>query len=113
GPVDVSRWLRVLPTDGTVPPMPGWRWIAVPGHTPGQVAFWRRSDRALIAADAFVTTAQESAYAVAVQEPEVHGPPMYYTQDWGASHESVRRLAALEPDVAITGHGRPMHGPAL
>ena len=41
GPVDVSRWLHLLPGDGSVPPMPGWKWIAVPGHTPGQVAFSR------------------------------------------------------------------------
>lgn len=113
GPVNVSRWLKLLPSDGAIPPLPGWRWIAVPGHTPGQVALWREADRALIAADAFITTAQESAYAVTAQEPELHGPPMYYTQDWDAARESVRRLAALEPELAITGHGRPLHGPAL
>ena len=113
GPVDVSRWLRMLPPDGGVPPMPGWRWIHAPGHTPGQVALWRESDRALIAADAFVTTAQESVYAVTTQKVEMHGPPMYYTQDWAASKATVQRLAGLEPEFAITGHGRAMQGPAL
>lgn len=113
GPVDVGRWLRVLPADGSVPPLPGWQWVHAPGHTPGQVALWRGADRTLVAADAFVTTAQESAYAVAVQAPEMHGPPMYYTQDWAAARDSVRRLAAMEPELAIAGHGRPMHGPAL
>jgi len=112
-PVDVSDWLKTQPEDGAVPPMPGWRWIHVPGHSVGQVALWREADRSLIAGDAFVTTAQESAYAVAVQEPELHGPPMYFTVDWPAAHASVKTLAALEPERAITGHGRPLEGAAL
>ena len=44
----------------------------------------------MIVGDAFVTTAQESAYAVAVQEPEMHGPPRYFTPDWAAARASVR-----------------------
>ncbi|HEY0368610.1 MAG TPA: MBL fold metallo-hydrolase, partial [Chthoniobacterales bacterium] len=75
GPYNVSRWLQPLPADGSVPHMPGWRWIHVPGHTVGQIALWREGDRVLLPADAFITTRQESAYAVAVQKPELHGPP--------------------------------------
>lgn len=110
GPVDVSRWLRPLPADGTVPGMHGWRWLHTPGHTVGHVSLWREEDRAVIAGDAFITTNQESAYAVAVQKPELHGPPMYYTPDWPSARDSVRRLAALEPELAITGHGRALRG---
>ena len=113
GPVDVAGCLETLPEDGSVPGMPGWRWIHVPGHTPGQVALWHEADRTLIAADAFITTAQESAYAAAVQRPELHGPPMYYTQAWDEARESVRRLAALRPELVITGHGRAMEGQAM
>ncbi|WP_298962009.1 MBL fold metallo-hydrolase [uncultured Methylobacterium sp.] len=112
-PVDVSERLHPLPEDGTVPPLPGWRWIPTPGHTPGHVSFWREADRALIAGDAVITTAQESAYAVAVQEPELHGPPAYFTPDWDAAERSVRILAGLEPDLAVTGHGRAARGPGL
>ena len=112
-PVDVSSRLRLLPADGSVPPMPGWRWLHTPGHSPGHVSFWREADRSLIVGDAFVTTAQESAYAVAMQAPEVHGPPMYLTLDWPAAGGSVRSLAALGPERAITGHGRPLQGPEL
>ena len=110
GPINVSRWLQTLPGDWSVPGMPGWQWIHVPGHTPGQVALWRAADGTVIAADAFITTAQESAYAVAVQRPEMHGPPMYYTQDWQQARASVERLAALEAELAITGHGPAMRG---
>jgi glyoxylase-like metal-dependent hydrolase (beta-lactamase superfamily II) len=113
GPIDVSRWLKTLPADGTIPVMPGWRWLPTPGHSPGHVSFWRQADRTLIAGDAFITTAQESAYAVATQSPEMHGPPMYYTTDWESARNSVRELSGLEPELAVTGHGPAMHGPAM
>ncbi len=113
GPIDVSRWLKPLPDDGSVPGMPGWRWLHTPGHTPGHVSLWREADRLLVAGDAFVTTKQESAYAVAVQKPEVHGPPMYYTPDWESARTSVERLTALEPEAVVTGHGRVMRGAEL
>lgn len=110
GPVDVSRRLLTLPADGAVPGMAGWRWIHTPGHTPGHVSLWRERDRTLLAGDAFITTAQESAYAVVTQREEMHGPPAYYTQDWDAARESVQRLARLEPELVVTGHGRAMQG---
>jgi glyoxylase-like metal-dependent hydrolase (beta-lactamase superfamily II) len=110
GPINVGKRLRTLPADGSVPGMPGWRWIPTPGHTPGHVSFWRDRDRTIIAGDAFITTKQESVYAVAKQEPEMHGPPMYYTPDWEDARVSVCKLAALEPELAVTGHGRAMKG---
>ncbi len=112
-PIDVKRWLHALPEDGSVPGMPGWRWLHTPGHAAGHVSLWRESDRALIAGDAFVTTAQESLYSVITQEPELHGPPMYFTPDWQAARMSVEKLAALKPALAVTGHGRAMAGPAM
>ncbi len=113
GPVDVATRLHVLPEDGTLPLMPGWRWLHTPGHAVGHCSFWREADRALIAGDAVITTAQESAYSALSQEPELHGPPMYYTQDWPSARRSAEILAALEPETLITGHGRPMRGDAM
>ncbi|HEU4753039.1 MAG TPA: MBL fold metallo-hydrolase [Armatimonadota bacterium] len=113
GPVNVGRRLAALPADGSVPEMAGWRWVHTPGHTPGHVSFWREADRMLLAGDAFITTRQESAYSVATQKPEMHGPPQYYTQDWEKARASVERLAALEPETAVTGHGPAMRGPAM
>lgn len=43
----------------------------------------------------------------------MHGPPMYYTSDWDSARESVRTLAALEPELVVTGHGRAMQGPDM
>lgn len=113
GPVDVGSWLRPLPSDGSVPMMPGWRWIHTPGHTPGHVSLWRESDRTLLAGDAFITTNQESAYAAFFEKPEMHGPPTYFTIDWHAARDSVATLACLFPEIVISGHGRAMKGPHM
>jgi glyoxylase-like metal-dependent hydrolase (beta-lactamase superfamily II) len=113
GPIDIGDHLNLLPADGTVPDMPGWQWLHTPGHTPGHVSLWHQMRRQLIAGDAFITTGQESVYEAASQQLEMHGPPQYFTPDWGQARRSVRALAALEPELAITGHGRPVSGPLL
>lgn len=112
-PVNVGARLHDLPADGSVPPMPGWHWLHTPGHSVGHVSLWREADRVLIAGDAFVTTRQESAYQALTQALEMHGPPMYFTVDWEAAEASVQALAALQPNLAITGHGRALEGKPL
>ncbi len=112
-PVDVTRRLRPLPDDHSVPGMPGWRWLHTPGHSPGHVSLWRDEDRALIAGDAFVTTTAEFVYATALQSAELHGPPRYFTIDWEKAGASVAELAALDPDLVVCGHGRAMQGSGM
>lgn len=113
GPIDLGDRVRSLPDDASVPHLNGWEWIHTPGHTAGHVSLHRPADGVLIAGDAFVTVKQESLYAVATQKQEMHGPPAYFTPDWRDAHRSVQRLAALEPSVGATGHGKPMHGDEL
>jgi glyoxylase-like metal-dependent hydrolase (beta-lactamase superfamily II) len=112
-PVDVSARLQPLPSDNSVPGMAEWKWIHTLGHAPGHVSLWRERDRTIIAGDAFITTGQESAYEVMTQKPEIHGPPRYFTPDWSAAHRSVKVLAALAPNLVITGHGPALHGPQM
>lgn len=112
-PIDISGVLKELPDDGVIPELPGWEWLHVPGHAPGQVALFREKDRVLIAGDAFVTVKQDSFYEVLVQKTEVHGPPVYLTTNWEMAKESVEKLEALKPEVAITGHGSAMEGEEL
>ncbi|MGJ7921536.1 MBL fold metallo-hydrolase [Neobacillus sp. LXY-4] len=111
--IDLGEHVHPLPTDGSVPEMPGWKWIHTPGHTPGHISLFRESDRTLIVGDAFVTVKQESLYRVLVQEQEISGPPRYFTTDWTAAWDSVKRLEELKPSIAITGHGFPMVGEEL
>ena len=113
GPYNFGDRVRVLPEDGSIPEMPGWRWIHTPGHTPGHVALYRDEDRTLLAGDAFVTTQQESMLAVLLQKAKVCRPPGYYTPDWEAARRSVQELFMLRPETAATGHGRPMYGAQL
>ncbi len=112
-PIDLGTRLQTLPEDGSVPELPGWTYLHTPGHSPGHISFFREADRVLLAGDAFVTTRQESALSVMRQEPYLSGPPKYFTSDWRAAESSVAALAALEPAVAATGHGRPLRGAYL
>jgi glyoxylase-like metal-dependent hydrolase (beta-lactamase superfamily II) len=102
-----------LPPDGSVPGMPGWKWIHTPGHTEGHVSLFRESDRVLLPADAFTTVKQESLMSVITQDEQISGPPKYLTVDWKAAEESVKRLTALTPLLAIPSHGQPMKGEEL
>ena len=112
-PFDFGGRVQALAADGTVPGLPGWRWHHTPGHTFGHVSFFREADKVLVVGDAFTTVVGESAWATYTQKQLVHGPPAYFTPDWDAARDSVRKLAALRPEVAATGHGIAMHGEEL
>lgn len=112
-PINLGDRVQALPADGQVPFMKGYRWVQTPGHSLGHVSFFREEDQALIVGDAFVTVKQEYLYKVFTQEQEISGPPRYLTPDWEAAYQSVKRLAALKPAVAVTGHGLPMEGEKL
>ena len=112
-PFDFSGRVQALPADGSVPGLPGWRWVHTPGHTFGHVSFFREHDKVLVVGDAFTTVFAESGLGTITQKQEVHGPPAYFTPDWDAARDSVALLARLEPEVAATGHGIAMHGETL
>lgn len=112
-PLYLGERVRTLPANGSVPGMPGWRWLHTPGHTPGHVSLFREEDRVLVAGDAVVTTKQESMIAALTQRVEIHGPPAYATPDWRAAHRSAQAIAALEPRVLASGHGRVLAGDAV
>jgi len=94
-----------------LPGLKGWRAIETPGHTPGHVSFFREKDRVLLAGDAFTTVNQDSMIDMVTKRKEVCRPPVYYTPDWHEAHESVKKLADLDPEVLVAGHGVPMRGP--
>ncbi len=113
GPVNLGPRLRPFATgdgvDITLPEMPGWEIKHTPGHTPGHVSLFRPSDQTLLAGDAFCTTKPESFFEAALkQEPELHGPPAYFTSDWNQARHSVQLLAQLQPRTVAPGHGKPI-----
>ena len=113
GPIDLGDRIHTLPDSSTVPGLPEWRFFHTPGHSPGHISLYRESDGVLIAGDAIVTTRQESALSVMMQTKKLSGPPKYFTCDWQSAAWSVEQLAALEPEVIATGHGRPMRGEGM
>lgn len=112
-PINIEGALSALPGDGSIPGMPGWRWIHTPGHSNGHVSFFREEDRFLLSGDAFITVRQDSLYRVLVQKKEINGPPKYFTTNWQAAWDSVKLLASLNPQAVITGHGTAMEGEEL
>jgi glyoxylase-like metal-dependent hydrolase (beta-lactamase superfamily II) len=114
GPVDLSKRLRLFTESEYVTEsgaLPEWQIIHTPGHTAGHVSFFRPADHTLLVGDAFCTTKPESFFDAAVaQPPELHGPPSYFTSDFGAAAQSIRRLAMLQPRIVAPGHGRPLAG---
>ncbi len=102
--------LRELPSQGEVPGHSEWRWIAAPGHAPGQVAIFNESLGLLLAGDAFATADLDSAIGLISQQPRISRPPAPFTYDWQQARESVKTLAKLAPRTVGCGHGPPMSG---
>jgi glyoxylase-like metal-dependent hydrolase (beta-lactamase superfamily II) len=111
--IDLGAYAKELPSDGTVPGMPGWNWVHTPGHTEGHIALFRERDGILIPGDAFTTVKQESLLSVITQKEEINGPPSYLTTDWDMAETSVKLLRDLSPSLVIPSHGNPMRGTEL
>ncbi len=122
GTRDLGDRLRVLTPDegqpdgapggdhGMLPGFADWRWVHTPGHAPGQVAFYRESDRTLLAGDAVATMNMDSYLELAIKQQEISVGGNPFISDWGAYGRSVERLTALEPVTLACGHGFPMSG---
>ena len=111
--IGLGDHVHILPEDGSVPFMPGFKWFHTPGHALGHVSLFRKEDGLLIAGDAFLTVKQEYLYKVFTQEQEISGPPRYLTTNWEDAEYSVKLLDSLKPDIAVTGHGLPMRDEIL
>ena len=91
------------------PGLNGWQALFTPGHSPGHLAFFRKTDRVLIAGDAFTTMNQNSLTGLLSKKKQINEPPVPATYDWTQARQSVAALAALDPVLLAAGHGQPMH----
>jgi glyoxylase-like metal-dependent hydrolase (beta-lactamase superfamily II) len=107
---NLGRRMRLLPADGSLPVVEGWRWVHTPGHTAGHVSLFRDEDRVLIAGDAVATVDMDSWSALMLELPAVTRPAAPFTSDWETAHESVRTVLSLRPAVLAAGHGIPVFG---
>jgi len=111
--IDLGGLVRPLPEDGTVPPLPGWRWLHTPGHTSGHVSLFREADRVLLAGDAVATTDLDSWASQLAWPRELSRPPTPFTPDWESTRASLRKLADLAPRTIAAGHGLSIDGENL
>ena len=81
--------------------------LETPGHSDGHVAFWRERDRTLVLGDVLFNLHPLTT------RPGLREPPRVLTRDPGLNRESARRLAALEPELMLFGHGPPLRDPAV
>lgn len=84
----------------------GFRVLDTPGHSAGHVAYWRESDRTLIAGDVL------NNMDVLTGIPGLREPKRFLTPDPAANRDSARRLGELEPALVLFGHGAPLRDTA-
>ncbi len=109
---DLSGHVREL-QPGKLPGAAGWEWLATPGHSPGHISLFRRSDRVLLAGDAFATVNMDSWSGLVTGKQRLSRPLTPFTIDWDATRSSVKELANLRPNVVGCGHGIPISDPDL
>jgi glyoxylase-like metal-dependent hydrolase (beta-lactamase superfamily II) len=100
-PYPVERVLR----DGDE--VAGFRVIHAPGHTPGQVIYFRESDRVAIAGDVLANLHFLSG------RPGLREPPPFFCVDARQNRRSIQVLASLNPSLVCFGHGPPLRKPKL
>ena len=73
-----------------------WEAVAAPGHDMGALMYWNRAHRILISGDAL----WEHGFGIVF-------PPEMNPDCLPAARETLDRIASLEPEVVIPGHGEP------
>lgn len=82
-----------------VPGAPGLQALHTPGHTPGHTSYlWAEHGGVLFAGDVAVSV-------LGLRESFVHA-------DQGQARQTLARIAALDFDIAVFGHGPPITGRA-
>jgi glyoxylase-like metal-dependent hydrolase (beta-lactamase superfamily II) len=112
-PVALDRFVDDLPgSDGVYPAVEpdrilaagervesrsgGWQVVPAPGHSGDQIALWNAGTRELISAD--LALPGPASYLEYGTRPDPHADQL----------ASLDRVIALEPEVVLAGHGRPI-----
>jgi hydroxyacylglutathione hydrolase len=77
----------------------GFRVVHAPGHAPGEVIFFRESDRVAICGDVI----RNISYVT--MRDRLDEPPADLTPDPTENRRSIRKLADLNPSLIFPGHG--------
>lgn len=96
--------VRVAGTVAEGDDVAGFEVVHIPGHAPGLIALWRERDRLALTSDLFYTLDLHGRDV----EPQL--PVAGYNHDTEEARASLRKLAALDPRIALPGHARPPAG---
>lgn len=77
----------------------GFRVVHAPGHSPGEVIFFRESDGVAICGDVI----RNVSYAT--MRSKILEPPDAFNDDTNQNRVSIRKLAELGPSLILPGHG--------
>jgi glyoxylase-like metal-dependent hydrolase (beta-lactamase superfamily II) len=77
----------------------GFRVVHAPGHSPGEVIFFREDDRVAICGDVI----RNVSYAT--MRSKILEPPDAFNDDTAQNRASIRKLAELRPSLILPGHG--------
>jgi glyoxylase-like metal-dependent hydrolase (beta-lactamase superfamily II)/predicted ester cyclase len=83
----------------------GFEVVELPGHAPGLIGLFRRCDRLALISD--------TVYTLDIQTGRKGGPRVphpAFDADVEQARASIRKLAALGPEVAWAGHADPVTG---
>ena len=80
----------------------GFRVVHAPGHSPGEVIYFRDSDRVAICGDVI------NNVDFLTGRTRVGEPPGLFTLDPEQNRRSIRKLADLGPTLVCPGHGPPL-----
>lgn len=83
----------------------GFEVVHLPGHAPGLIGLWRESDRLALVSDCFYTLDPQTGIP-----GDVRIPHAAFNHSTETARESMRKLAALRPQAAWSGHAQPLTG---
>ncbi|HQT45396.1 MAG TPA: MBL fold metallo-hydrolase, partial [Candidatus Micrarchaeota archaeon] len=75
----------------------GMEVISTPGHTPGSISLFDRQRKAMFVGDTMRT-----------EDGMVVGPPEHFTLDMGMAADSNRKIAEMDFEFLLPGHGAPL-----
>lgn len=74
-----------------------YRVIHTPGHTPGSIALYNSDNGVIFVGDTLTYDGNK-----------VGGPPSFLINDNEALKKSIKKITDVEPNIMLSGHGKPL-----
>jgi glyoxylase-like metal-dependent hydrolase (beta-lactamase superfamily II) len=115
-PLLLRRWdcgaVKIAGTVAEGDEVAGFEVLHFPGHAPGLIGLWRERDRLAIVSDViYLIDSTKMGRPLPAGEASVPHPA--WNWDHAKAKDSIRKLAALEPELVCAGHDEPLRGPNL